>query len=194
MSLIPTDPFPAPLPTFSNPWQTKSSKEIYKNPWIRVKEDQVITPAGTPGIYSVIDTRIATAVVALDDNNNIYLVGQYRYPTNHYSWEVVEGGSEGSQGALETAKRELAEEAGLTADSWMQLGEEFHLSNCFSSEVAFAFLARGLSNVAASPDETEVLALIKIPFEETIQRVQSGEIRDALSIIALGRAKEFLGI
>lgn len=188
MKLIQTDPFPAPLPTFPSPWKTKSSAQIYKNPWISLRQDEVVTPKGSDGIYSVVDTRIATAVVAIDPDDNIYLVGQYRYPTNHYSWEVIEGGSEGSQGALETAQRELKEEAGLSAKSWTQLGDEFHLSNCFSSERAFVFLAKELSQVASEPDDTEVLSLIKIPFEEALERVRSGEIRDALSIIALFRA------
>lgn len=192
MKPIVTPPFPAALPVFSNPWKTLSTKDIYRNPWIDIKENKVITPSGAEGIYGVVHTRIATAVVAIDDDNNVFLVGQYRYPTNHYSWEVIEGGSEGTQGALETAKRELAEEAGLEAEEWIQLGEEFHLSNCFSSEVAFAFLAKGLKEVAAKPDDTEILALAKIPFTEAIKRVESGEIRDALSIIALGRARLYL--
>jgi 8-oxo-dGTP pyrophosphatase MutT (NUDIX family) len=184
--------FPEPLQTFKNPWQTLSSQEIYKNPWIRIREDQVITPSGAAGIYSVVDTRIATAVVALDSQHNIYLVGQYRYPTKRYSWEVIEGGSEGQQGALETAKRELQEEAGLKAANWQQIGAEFFLSNCFSSEVAYVFLATELSEVESLPDTTEDLTITKIPFSEALSRVDSGEISDALSIIALYRVDSFL--
>lgn len=192
MKLIPTSPFPAALPTFESPWQSRSSKLVYENPWIKLREDSVITPGGSPGIYSVVDTRIATGVVALDSDNNVYLVGQYRYPTKNYSWEIIEGGSEGTQGALETAKRELVEEAGLEAQEWIQLGEEFHLSNCFSSEVGFVFIARGLKDVPSQPDETEQLTLIKIPFAEALKRVDSGEIKDAVTIIALTRAKAYL--
>ena len=192
MKLISAPVFPALLPVFSNPWQTKSSKSIYANPWIRVREESVITPGGSEGIYGVVDTRIATGVVALDEQMNVYLVGQYRYPTKHYSWEIIEGGAEGSQTALETAQRELAEEAGLKANEWVQLGDEFHLSNCFSSEIAIVFLARGLVDVPAAPEDTEQLSLLKIPFNEAILRVESGEIRDAVSIVALTRAKKYL--
>ena len=194
MKLLDVEAFPAPLPTFENPWQTTDSRKIYKNPWIDLREDKVITPGGSPGIYSVVDTRIATGVVALDEQFNIYLVGQYRYPTKHYSWEIIEGGSEGDDNALQTAKKELREEAGLEAEHWTQLGAEFHLSNCFSSEIGVVFIAQGLKVVPNSPDDTEQLTLIKIPFSEAILRVESGEIKDAVSIVALMRAKKVLGV
>lgn len=169
-----------------------ASSQIYRNPWICLREDQVITPSGNPGIYSVVDTRIATAVVALDQQNNIYMVGQYRYPINSYSWEVIEGGSEGTQTALETAQRELVEEAGLQAGDWQQIGDAFYLSNCFSSEVGYVFLARDLTEVGSQPDPTEELMLTKIPFEEALKRARNGEISDALSLIALYRVDDYL--
>ena len=192
MKLTKIPAYPQPLPVFEDPWQLKTSRQVYKNPWLEIREDAVITPGGSDGIYGVVDTRIATAVVALDDNKNVYLVGQYRYPTKHYSWEIVEGGCEGSDSALETAKRELREEAGLVAMDWMQLGDEIHLSNCISSEIGFIFLARDLKEVESSPEETEQLCLIKIPFAEALLRVESGEIRDSMSIIGLYRAKRAL--
>lgn len=175
-----------------NPWKTLSSKVMYQNPWIRVREDQVIRPDGKPGIYGVVETRIATGVIALSDAGEIYLVGQYRYPLNCYSWEIIEGGSESNEGALATAQRELIEEAGLKARDWQQLGAVVHLSNCFTSEEGYVFLARGLEEVAARPDETEVLQLRKMPFEEAVALVDSGAITDALSIIGIQRAQQFL--
>lgn len=184
--------FPELLPSFENPWTTLATKEIYKNPWITLREDRVITPADQPGIYSVVDTRIATAIVALDRDNNIYLVGQYRYPINLYSWEVIEGGSEGAQSALHTAERELVEEAGLQAKNWQQIGNPFYLSNCFSSEVGYIFLATDLEEVPSQPDSTEQLTLTKIPFSQALKRVQSGEISDAMSIIAINRVDAYL--
>jgi ADP-ribose pyrophosphatase len=175
-----------------NPWKTLSSKTVYKNPWITVREDQVITPTGTTGIYGVVESRIATGVVALTPENEIYLVGQYRYPTNHYSWEIIEGGGDPHESALTTAKRELLEEAGLTANSWEQLGGEIHLSNCYSSEIGFLFIARDLTLGTSNPDETEVLDLQKIPLKKCFEMLDSGEIKDAMSIIALHRLKEVL--
>ena len=177
---------------FGNPWKTLGSRQIYKNPWISVREDDVIRPDGKPGIYGVVDTRIATGIVALTEDRQVYLVGQYRYPTKNYSWEIIEGGSEDNQSALETAKRELKEEAGLAAKNWLQLGDEYHLSNCFSSEVGFVFLASGLTEVGAEPEGTEVLQIKKVSFERAIKMVDTGEIKDGVSIVGLLRAERYL--
>ncbi|MDC0358298.1 NUDIX hydrolase [Oligoflexia bacterium] len=175
-----------------NPWKTVGSKVVYENQWITVREDQVIRPDGAAGIYGVVETRIATGVVALSEDNQIYLVGQYRYPIETYSWEIVEGGAE-SETPLEAAQRELQEEAGLLAAKWTQLGEEVHLSNCVSAEVGVLFLAKELSTVAPNPDGTEVLALRKVPFSEAVAMVDNGEITDAMSIIGILRAEKLLG-
>ncbi len=175
-----------------NPWKTVSSRIVYENPWMRVREDQVIRPDGKPGIYGVLDTRIATGVVALTAQNEVYLVGQYRYTTDSYSWEIIEGGTDGGESALEAAKRELKEEAGLTASKWEELGSQFHLSNCITSERAHVFLARGLIEGENSPEETEILTLKKVPFAEAVSMADEGEIVDAVTIIGLYRAKNIL--
>ena len=177
-----------------SPWRTLSSREVYDNPWIRVREDQVIRPDGKPGIYGVVETRIATGVIALTPENEVYLVGQYRYPVNEYSWEIIEGGSDPGEPALEAAKRELREEAGLTAENWKQLGPEFHLSNCFSSEIGIVFLAQGLTLGQADPEGTEILKIKKLPLTQALEMVHSGEIKDSVSIVGLLRAARYLKI
>ena len=177
----------------SNPWKKIDSKLIYENPWIRVREDSVIRPDGNPGIYGVVETRKATGVVALTEDNQVYLVGQFRYTMNQYSWEIPEGGAENGEEPLTAIKRELAEEAGITAEDWMSLGAEVHLSNCHSSERAYIFLARGIKEMGFnSPEGTEVLQVKKIPFKEAIKMIDNGDINDAITIIALYRAKNFL--
>lgn len=178
--------------TEKNPWKKLSSKIVYENPWIQVQEDQIIQPDGKPGIYGIVNARLATGVLAMTESNEVYLVGQYRYPTEVYSWEIIEGGSERDESALETAKRELEEEAGLIADEWSELGKEFHLSNCFSSERARVFIARNLHEVQSRPDGTEILKVKKVPFSEALRMVDSGEIVDAVTIIALFRAQREL--
>jgi len=157
-----------------------------------VHEHDVIRPDGQPGFYGVIETRIAVGVIALTPQQEIYLIGQYRYPTEHYSWEIVEGGTEENEDPLVTAKRELREEAGLTAVSFTPLGEEVHLSNCISSERAVFFIAEGLTEVGAEPEATEVLEVRKVPLDDAFALVASGEIRDAMSIIALYRLQALL--
>jgi 8-oxo-dGTP pyrophosphatase MutT (NUDIX family) len=171
----------------NNPWKVLSSKVVYENAWIRVREDDVIRPDGQPGIYGVVETRLATGVIALTPEEDIYLVGQYRYPLDAYSWEIIEGGSDGDETALEAAMRELREEAGLEADHWEELGPVVHLTNCHSNEKGYLFLATGLREVGAEPDGTEELQLRKVPLEEALAMVDRGEITDGMSVVALLR-------
>ena len=87
----------------SNPWTTLSSRLVYENPWIRVREDQVLRPDGQPGIYGVVEFKNrAVGVLPVDDEGCIWLVGQHRYPLNSYSWEIPEGGSPQSETPEET--------------------------------------------------------------------------------------------
>ncbi len=178
--------------TEKNPWKRLGTRLIYQNAWLSLREDQVIRPDGKPGIYSVVETRIATAIVAIDADKNVYLVGQYRYPTDVYSWELPEGGTDPGEAPLAAAQRELREEAGLIADAWTQLGGEVHLSNCISSEVGYFYLAEDLHATASQPEGTEVLQVRRLPFGECVAMVDSGEIVDAMSIIGILRAERFL--
>lgn len=170
-----------------NPWKTRDTRVVYTNPWITVREDSVVQPSGKDGIYGVVQTRIATGVIALTAEHEVVLVGQYRYPTNHYSWEIIEGGAERDEAPIEAAKRELAEEAGVVAEQWEPIGSDIHLSNCHSDEIAYLFLATGLSEVPQKPDETEELRVARVPLLSAIEMIDSGEIKDALSIIGLLR-------
>lgn len=174
-----------------NPWKTLGSRTIYSNPWLTLREDRVIRPDGEEGVYSVLETRIATGVVALRANGDVVLVGQYRYPTREYSWEIVEGGADPGEEPLAAAKRELEEEAGLVAARWTPLGGEIHLSNCISSEIGFLYLAQDLTETEARPDGTEVLEFMDLPFERALAMVDAGEIRDAMSIMGILRAQRY---
>jgi 8-oxo-dGTP pyrophosphatase MutT (NUDIX family) len=182
------------MPSRRNPWKTISSREIYRNPWLRLREDRVIKPNGSEGIYGVVETRLAVGVLAVTPLREIYLVGQWRYPFDAYSWEIIEGGGDPAEDALVTATRELREEAGLVAKKWQPLGAEAHLSNSISSERAVFFLAEDLSDVEAEPDDTEVLELRKVKFEEALEMVDRGEITDAMSIIAIHRFARISGL
>lgn len=157
-----------------------------------MREDQVIRPDGNPGIYGVVETRVATGVIALTPQLDVYLVGQYRYPTEIYSWEIIEGGADPGEPPMEAAKRELREEAGLIAAEWEQLGDEVHLSNCFSSERALFYVARGLQETEREPEGTEVLQIRTLPLAECLAMVDRGEIKDAMSVIALLRLERML--
>lgn len=175
-----------------NPWTRIESKVVYENPWIRVRHDDVLKPDGKPGIYGVVETRVATGVIAITEEQEVYLVGQYRYPTENYSWEIIEGGADHGEDPLVAIKRELKEEAGLKAEQWEQLGSEVHLSNCFSAERAYLYVARGLTEVTSEPDDTEVLSVRKVPLAEAFRMVDAGEITDAMTIIGLLRFDRYL--
>jgi 8-oxo-dGTP pyrophosphatase MutT (NUDIX family) len=170
-----------------NPWTRLSSRVIYENPWITVREDQVLRPDGQPGIYGVVEPRIATGVIALTLENELYLVGQYRYPHDEYSWEIPEGGADPGEEPLAAIQRELREEAGLVAEHWEQLGGEIHLTNCYSNERGYLYVATGLTEVESEPDGTEELKVKKVPLDEVLAMIDRGEIKDAMTILALLR-------
>ncbi len=173
-----------------NPWKTLSADLKYENKWISVTEFQVLNPSGNPGIYGKVHFKnIAVGVVPLDENNFTYLVGQYRYTLDEYSWEMPEGGCPiGSESVLETAKRELLEETGLIAEEWTEL-MKLHTSNSVSDEVGYAFVARNLYQSVSNPEETEELKIWKLPFDDALQMVLDGEITDAFTCMAFMKVK-----
>lgn len=172
-----------------NPWTTLKRKEIYDNNWINVNEHQVINPSGGQGIYGVVHFKnLAIGILPLDEDNNTWLVGQYRYPLQAYSWEIPEGGGPLGLDPLDGAKRELLEETGLTATDWTEL-QHMHLSNSVSDELAIIYVARGLTMGVAAPEETEDLQLRKLPFEEAYQMVLDGIITDSMSVAAILKTK-----
>lgn len=168
-----------------NPWRTLHSTPVYDNPWITVTHRDVLNPAGNPGIYGVVHFKnTAIGIVPIDDEGNTWLVGQYRYTLNAYSWEIPEGGGPAGESILEAAQRELLEETGLVAAEWTML-LEMHTSNSVTDEYGVAYVARGLTQGEAQPEETEQLALRKLPLEEAVAMVLRGEITDSLSMLAL---------
>lgn len=172
-----------------NPWQKIASDVKYDNPWITIIEDKVKNPAGNDGIYGVVHFKTnAVAIIPLDENNNTWLVGQYRYPLNSYEWEVPEGGCPLGTLPADTAKRELIEEVGLQADH-VELILEMQLSNSTTDEISYTYVARGLKFVGEHPEEEEQLTIKKLHFNEVYEMVLRGEIRDALSVASILKAK-----
>ncbi len=169
-----------------NPWTTLSSREIYLNPWIRVREDQVLKPNGSPGIYGVVEYRNrAVGVVPIDNDGYTWLVGQYRYTHNRYEWEIPEGGCPEGESLEDCARRELLEETGLVASELEPLLLDIQLSNSIGNETAHLFIARGLTQETPQPEDTEQIAIRRLPLSEAIQMAATGQIRDSMSVIAL---------
>jgi 8-oxo-dGTP pyrophosphatase MutT (NUDIX family) len=172
-----------------NPWQITGEKAIYDNKWINVTEYQVINPSGNPGIYGKVHFKnYAIGVVPLDAEMNTYLVGQYRFPLNAYSWELPEGGGPFDEEPLDSAKRELLEETGLKADKWEEI-QRMHLSNSVSDELNIIYLARQLQQFEPEPEDTEQLIVNKLPFEEVYQLVCEGVITDSVTVAGILKVK-----
>lgn len=175
------------LINLSNPWKTLATRQVYDNQWITVNESDVLQPKGSKGIYGVVHFKNkAVGILPIDDHDYVYLVGQFRYPLQLYSWEIPEGGCADFEDPLLAAQRELMEETGITASHWQEIGCS-HLSNSVTDELAILYLAKDLTKGQASPEETEDLDCKRIPFSEALDMVLEGKITDAMSVIAIMR-------
>lgn len=168
-----------------NPWLTHGSRTIYENAWIHVREDEVTRPDGAPGIYGVVHFKNrAVGVLPVESNGDIWLVGQYRYPLNAYSWEIPEGGCPEGEEPAACAARELAEETGLWADHYEPI-VRCHLSNSVSDEWGIVYRATGLSHGPSTPDGSERIVVRRVAFGEALAMVEAGVITDSLSVMAI---------
>ena len=172
-----------------NNWIKLATTHHYDNPWISVTEDQVINPAGNKGIYGIVHFKnLAIGIIPMDQEGNIYMVGQYRYVSGNYSLEIPEGGGLLGIDPLDSAKRELKEETGLQAKTWEKLFE-MDLSNSVTDERAIVYLATDLLQGEPDPEETEQLSVLKIHLNEAYQMVLDGKITDSITVAAVFKMK-----
>ena len=183
---------PPPKPDWmtptGRPWRALEERPVYDNPWIRVREFQAEAPTGARTLYGVVGFKnYSTGILPIFPDGRIVLVGQHRFPLGDYSWEIPEGGVPVGADPLEGAKRELREEAGLEAATWIQV-LSFQHSNSVTDEVGFGFIATELTEASAEPDPTESLALVRVPFLEALGQVLAGHIQDLITVAMLLRA------
>jgi ADP-ribose pyrophosphatase len=177
-----------------NPWKKLQTTPVYDNPWIRVEEDRVLRPNGSAGIYGRVHFKNkAIGIIPLDEERNTWLVGQYRYTLNEYSWEIPMGGGSIGEDILVSARRELEEETGLLALRWTRL-LRIHTSNSVTDEEGFVFLAEDLTAGQPHFDETEELQIRKLPFAEALEMAMRNEITDALSLAGIFKLAIQLGL
>ncbi|MEO1052829.1 MAG: NUDIX hydrolase [Bacteroidota bacterium] len=183
------------MSNIENPWTTLSSKDIYDNPWINVQEHQVINPGGGNGIYGKVSFKnTAIGIIPLDENDYTWLVGQYRYTVDEYSWEIPEGGGPHGEDHVEAAKRELKEETGLTAKKWENI-MRIHTSNSVTDEEGFIFLAEDLEQGETELEESESdLKIWHLPFREALQMTMEGKITDCMSVAGIFKVALLKGL
>lgn len=173
------------------PWTILSYKTVYKNPWIDVREDQVIRPDGKPGIFGVVIMKSGISVLPLDDKGNVYLTEEYHYAVERVTTEVISGGIDKNETKLDAAKRELEEEAGITAKEWTYLGFIDPFTSAISSP-NYMFLARNLRFSKSNPDGTESIKIIKIRLEKAIKMAEDSEITHGASVVLILKANSYL--
>jgi len=177
-------------------WQLNKKAVRYDNPWISLSHHEVITPAGTEGIYGVVHFKnIAVGVLPLDEEGNTWLVKQHRYPLGIDSWEIPEGGCPENSGETpeQTARRELEEETGLRAACLTEL-LVLHLSNSVTDEKAVVYVAEGLQAGRMHLEDSEDIEVMKLPLREAIAMALDGRITDAISVAALLKIALIRGI
>jgi hypothetical protein len=162
-----------------NPWKIISSKTVYQNPWILVREDEVMRPNGEPGIYGVVESSDSVMICAMNNRQELYLIRSFSYPAQAWRWELPGGGNDGDD-ATTAAQRELREETGITAETWTQLGD---IRVCDGLT---------LSDVPEADDNDLISDRRFASLDEIYQMVQSGEIDEGQSLTALYLVERYL--
>jgi 8-oxo-dGTP pyrophosphatase MutT (NUDIX family) len=179
------DPDPGrPPPDAPEPWRRLSSREVYRNPWLRLEEHIVALPGGHETLYGIVRCRECVGMLPFVDDEDVLLVGQWRYVIGRPTWEIPTGALHPGETPETGAQRELAEEVGRRAGRLVRL-TGFDSSKSILEEHAHLFCCFDLEEATATPDETEQLIVRRSPFEEAVELVLSGEIVDAMSIIAI---------
>lgn len=173
--------------------KTLSSEKIFDGRILHIRRDTVLLPNGHQSTREVVDHPGGVGILALDDQNRVLIVSQFRYPYKEILREIPAGKLEYGEDPAEAAVRELREETGARAGSFQFLGE-LYPSPGYCGEIIRMYLARELSFGDTDPDDDEFLGLERVPFSQLVEQVLSGEIKDAKTIAAVLKTKLLLGL
>lgn len=179
-----------------NPWKIISSKIAYQNPWMKVREDQVIRPDGKPGMYGVIETNDSVMVGALNDKNELYMIHTFSYPAQKWHWELPAGGGD-DEDSVTASKRELFEETGIQATTWVELPATRPFDGLAPEKMA-TLLATNLTFGGVSGHEDAVLDSRIITkgrffsFDEIEAMISDGQIDEGQTITAIYLIEKYL--
>lgn len=173
------------------PWIIQSTEEVYTDPWLSVRCDQVTRPDGIPGTHSVVSIKPGVSVLAVDAERNVYLTDEFHYAIGRHSLETVSGGIDDGETSEAAARRELQEELGLLAEELIPLGTVDPFTSSLCSPTGL-FLARGLTETAATPEGTELIRRVKLPLESAVEKVMASEITHAPSCMLILKAERVL--
>lgn len=168
--------------------KTIDSREIFKGRIIRVRLDTVRLPNGKEGIREVVEHPGGVAILAIDSEDRVLLVRQYRYPFERVMTEVPAGKREPREPPFITAQRELQEEVGATADTWTELGTLIPSPGCYG-ETLYLYMAQDLHFGATHPDEDEFLEPLRVPLDEAVRQCMDGTLTDAKTVAAILKGK-----
>lgn len=166
-------------------WKTISSRPIYQNKWMALREDIAEMPDGRTTIYGVVTFGHCVGVVPLTADGQVILVRQYRYVFGEdQRWEIPTGGVKPGETLEQAAQRELMEEAGVRA-ARLHLVSEYYTSKSICDETAHIYVGEDLETASLPPDDTEFFEIRPFPLAEAVQMVLASEIRDSMSVIGL---------
>ncbi len=174
-----------------DPYRRLSARELYRNPWLGVEVHDVVHPSGIPGEHVLIVTPSASAALVEDGEELIFTL-QPRFGARREVIEIVKGGREAGEDALACARRELREELGLEAASWLALGKLYEIPS-IGGEAISLFIARDLRAVAGEPEAVESIATLRMPARDALAAAIDGRIDDAVTVAALLRYAHLKG-
>lgn len=168
--------------------KTVDSREVFKGRIIRVRLDTVRLPNGKESTREVVEHPGGVAILAIDSEDRVLLVRQYRYPFERVLTEIPAGKREPGEPPFITAQRELQEEVGATADTWTELGTLIPSPGCYG-ETLYLYMAQDLHFGATHPDEDEFLEPLRVPLDEAVRQCMDGTLTDAKTVAAILKGK-----